>query len=326
MMDTPFRGFAILFIGINFYDYDIAIKSELKKLGATINYINTCRYNLLYKMLNRLGFNKLAVKYSSYIRIREINRSPSNNNFVFVIKGEHLTSRDLNMLKKKNPSAKFILYLWDDFNRHKNKELLLKWFENIWSFDRIDCEKYNFKFRPLFYRTRCVNQKSKYFLSFIAGLHSDRLEIARRLKQLLNDSGKDYFIKLYLPYISYLKERYLYHNITSDDNDIIITKPLPYYRCQQISAQSVCVVDIPYLGQAGLSIRTIETLANGNLLLTANNDILNYRDIPTNMYRVIDRENLGPSAIKYGNNRSLEIPVKYSLTSFLLEIFEINID
>ena len=280
----------ILFIGIGFYDYEQQLKSVMESEGAIVQFIISVYRSFFSRFFNLLHLSLISKKIDARRLKKEIESTDNNNDIVFIIKGQNLQQSDIILLKKKNPNAKFVLYLWDSLIRHENKDLLLSSFDNIWSFDRIDCQNEpRIKFRPLFYRNIPKSTKKIYAVSFIGWMHSDRLAIVRKLKADCKKSGDSYFLKLYMAPFSYFMERYVKCNLTKNDRDLIILKPISYLEFQKITLLSNAVIDISHPLQSGLTIRTIETLACGCHLLTTNNDIINYLNIDSSQYTIIER-------------------------------------
>lgn len=288
------EGKRILFIGIGFYDYEEGIKKSIEKQGATVDYLNTCPNDFLSRLFLRINMSDWSVARLQRLRTKKLYSLPVNNDIVFVIKGENLTREDITYLRRYNPRARFILYLWDSLIRHTNLDVLLSNFDDILSFDRIDCLlDAKLKFRPLFYRTLPVTRPKEYYLSFIGWMHSDRLAIVRSIRNQLKAQGKSYFIKLYMGKLSYFFARYITRVLNSDDRELITLTPIPYGEYQQVIAASRVVLDVAHPQQSGLTIRTIETLAAGCHLMTTNADIVNYSQISANSYTIFERENPG---------------------------------
>lgn len=314
------EGKRILFIGIGFYDYEEDIMRCLEKLGATVEYLNTCPNDFLNRFFLRVNMFNWSVSRLQRLRTKKLRSLSVNNDIVFAIKGENLTRKDIIYLRSHNPQARFILYLWDSLIRHTNLDILLSNFDNILSFDRIDClSNTKFKFRPLFYRTLPVARPKEYYLSFVGWMHSDRLAIVRSIRNQLDAQGKSYCIKLYMGRLSYFFARYVTRILNSDDRGLITLEPIPYREYQQITAASQVVLDIAHPQQSGLTIRTIETLAAGCHLMTTNADIMNYPRISADSYTVFERNNPSlPTQII-----SVEpISIYFSIETFVKNIFD----
>lgn len=314
----------VLFIGIGFYDYDKAIVEKLTEFGYDVTYFWSSITNFQYKVLRRLYLGKLAEKYLQNLRTKAIHQLTKNNDIVFIIKGENLTQEDIDLIKQDNLQAKYILYLWDDIKRIRNKELLLNNFNNIWSFDSEDCKKYGFRFRPLFFRENLTPQTKDIYLSSIGWCHSSRLRMFRKVAKYLKSNNKSYVLKLYTGAFNYFYNRFLSHRFSSFDQDLLITKPVDFKQTIEIMSRSRFVLDLPHPSQKGLTIRTIEALRCGCHIITTNKSISDYQDISKDNYTIIKPEidNLDYlNAIPIGTP---SIGERYSLTSFIQELFEIR--
>lgn len=312
------EGMKILFSGIGFYDYEREIARELERRGAEVTLVNPSRQTLWWRLANKLKFRSLAQWLRRRLVMRLIEAHP-NNDVVFVIKGEFLYQRELEALRRNNPRAEFKLYLWDSLERLDNAGELLAAFENVFSFDRVDCENNaRLRFRPLFYRELPSPCAPEYDLSFVGWGHSDRLEILRSLREQIRARGGSYCLKLYMGRFQYIKERYLTRRLSAADEELIITRPMSYADFQRVTSSSRMVLDIAHPRQSGLTMRTIEVLASGCHLVTTNGDIVNYGDIPASSYTVVDRANIVlPQKFSQGDVLS----ERYSLQGFIDEMF-----
>lgn len=314
----------VLFIGIGFYDYDRAIIDKLKDLGFNVSYFWSSISDVKYKILKKLYFYNLAENHLQNLRKKEIQQLPENNDIVFIIKGENLTQEDIDTIKLKNPNANFILYFWDDLVRIKNKDLLLYNFNNIWSFDPDDCVKYGFRFRPLFFRDDMIPQKKDIYLSSIGWCHSSRLDVFRKVAGYLKERNKTYILKLYTGIFNYYYNRFITHKFSSSDRDLIVTKPVEFNQTIDIMSRSRFVLDLPHQSQKGLTIRTIEALRCGCHLLTTNKSVIDYPDISKHYYTLITNELNDINSLNDLATETSTISEKYSLKTFLTDLFEIN--
>lgn len=313
-------GKKILFLGIGFYDYEDAIRCTLESKGAQVGYVNTCRPDLIFRSFIHLKIKKKAAKRQQRTITRRIIEAPRDNDCVFIIKGQNLTQEHITLLRQRNPKAEFILYLWDSMVRCENISMLLKNIDNVWSFDRVDCQvNPQLKFRPLFYRVLPKRLPKEYDLSFIGWLHSDRLQILRNLKKQVTEQGGTYFLKLYVSPLSYLWLRYIKRTLTPADKDLIIKKPVGYARFQEVTSASRIILDISHPLQSGLTMRTIETLAGGCHLLTTNSDIIHYDQIPKESYSIMDRKN--PVLPRISDSAAGSIGQYFSIDQFIHNIF-----
>lgn len=228
----------------------------------------------LIKSIDVIDRNK-AVEKSCGNLVRENEILNQKFDIVFVINGHYISNTVYEYLKKNNPSARFILYLWDDaknlFRRNH-----FKFFDEKYSYNLSDCKQYGMKYLPMFVRTQKVEHlKSKYDVAFIASAHTDRVSIARKLYDRYHDN-----LSLFI---------YLYQNPLQDDA-FCYDKPLTYEQYINILRESKCVLDIPHVKQEGPTTRAFDVLQTNTKLITTNNSLEEYPVFSDNI-EIIDRKN-----------------------------------
>lgn len=279
MVTDSFSGRQILFIGIGFYDYELCIVEELRRKGANVvSFVDRpwiLRQSFLAKLCRQLSW-----VYRWLIRHHEqhIIKGTQRYNFdqVLIIKSTDLSVCFLCRLKKNQPKAQFILYLWDSLSRLEGISHRLPYFDRVLTFDRIDAEGNTaLVFRPLFYRHAengaLVNSSDLEFdISFVGWLHSQRLEAVRIMEVQAEKLGLKMFIYLYTGFFTWTRlalrgEARGVHFLT-----------LPYHRLIEINRNSKCIFDFPHPGQNGLTMRAIEALGLRKKLITTGGDVVNY--------------------------------------------------
>ncbi len=317
----------VLFIGLSLVDYDTYIVKELST-KYEVRYVNTIRfikrYHLLVSVLTILFHSSSIVKWLCARTIMKDLRKFGNEEFdvVFTILGTFLNSKHVNYIKKHSPNAKYSMYLWDDWKRVgcPEKEYMRTQFTHIYSFDYPDCENYGFHFRPLFYVNNCVpskNECSRVDVSFIGTNHSERFEWLKKIKKVCDLNNLSSKLILIVSRSEYFK---LARTEKQEDLEILSTKEISYHTFLEITNNSACVVDFQHPSQRGLTMRTIEALSLGVKVITTNEYIKIHKDIPSDMYMVLNSNNVDeiPSFIK--KESCSKLPEKYSLRFFLDEI------
>lgn len=285
----------ILFIGIGFYDYDHAIILELEKLGFVVDYFCETPDNFSLRFNTRVNNEQKIEEIVRKHVLSIANNCGKNYDFVFVIKGNYISREAMEIIKRKNQSALFILYLWDSMKRIPNFSNISFFFHKIYSFDRMDCqENSSLIFEPLFYRNEYENiatikSKFEYDLSFIGWYHSDRLRILKNIAQSLNQQDLTYYFKLYTGFFSFFIHT-LFGGELKNNKEFLIFKPIKANESNSVIMKSSCILDIAHPLQSGLTIRTIEMLGAQKKLITTNNDIINYDFYNSKNIFVIDRE------------------------------------
>lgn len=276
---------------------------------------------LTNKMSNRNFFKRLFFNYRLNL-INGILEKYKKADYFFVIGNTEFSIYFLKNLKEINPNIKFILFLWDklEYSHWKDK---IKYFDFIFSYDRVDAQKNNFIFRPTFFINKClesISQEKEYALSYIGALRDrKRYDYIKSLKDYLTKNGLKVFFKLY---IDKNMKKYLPKNY---DEDLIITKRISYLENLEILKKSKVVLDIKYKEQNGLTLRAYESLATGTKLITDNEDIRNYDFYDENNIKIIqtidDIEKISLDFFKTTVEKiDDKIKERYTVKGFLNEI------
>jgi hypothetical protein len=291
-MEKYLEGKRILFIGIGFYDYDKAIKEEMENAGAIVDYyMEFEKISFKYKILNRVCKKIVENKKKKY-QNEIIKNIKEKYDFIFVIRGENLLKDFFINLKQKIKNAKYILYEWDSLAMLKNYQNIKEYFDIIYSFDRIDCiANKEMRFLPLFYREKTMEEniiEKDIDISFIGGYHddSDRLKILSEVKKKCDEIGLKSFLCIVMSWPRYIK------NIASAKGLIVSLKKMEYSKYIDIMNRSRVILDIEHQKQKGLTMRTIEMVANNKKIITTNKDILNYDFYNSSNIDIIERDQI----------------------------------
>jgi hypothetical protein len=285
-------GKKILFIGIGFYDYDELIINKLKEFGSDVRYFSDQPKYMKFGIVQRVGklldidFNKIRNNYQK----KKLNFfKDSTFDYIFVLKGDHLKTSFVKLMRDKHKISKFIMYQWDSLNRVPNALKLMPYFDSVFSFDRNDCKEYTqLKFRPLFFRE--IDKKNtpllQYDLVFIGWLHADRLELSIKIEKICHDYGLKTYFYLFTGISTYIIS--LMKGIASN----MSFKSLSYSKVDSYISSSRVALDLPHPFQSGLTMRAIESIGQNKKLITTSVDIVNYDFYnPQNIF-LIDRDNL----------------------------------
>jgi len=321
----------IAFIGIGFYDYEDAIKQKLEEYGNNVFYFRDqpkyLERNYIRIILRIFGIN-LQRKIERYQinQINKIKNFKNNIDIVFIIKGDKISNKAISYLKKSFPKAKFKLYLWDAIKRCPNFNNIESYFDNIYSFDRLDCLNMpKLIFRPLFFRnehTCSAISDYKYDIVFIGWIHFNRLNIIKNIKNAAEMHGVRCYFYLYIGIYSWIR---LFLKGYSKNLHI---RKIPYKRMIKVIDESKAILDIQHPQQSGLSMRCIEALGKRKIIVTNNKDIANY-DIYNHNNIIINNytdptqcfDMFNDLKMKKYVNLPIELLYKYSLDAWVKEIF-----
>lgn len=324
----------ILFIAPIFFGYYKEIIKELENQNYQVDYFCDAPSNSnISKAVGRVNKNFLKCSMNKYFRNNVLKKIENQKyEYVFVIAGMTFSfyPEMIARIKELNEDAKFILYQWDGEKNISFVQNIHKYFENIYTFDRIDYENNErYKFLPLFYTSNYefVGNKKvnnfKYDVSYIGTAHPQKLKMINEMSKKLECVYSNQYIYHYMP--SRLK--YYYHKIFAKEYKKVKLKDLNLEKvssdeAMRIFEESKCILDAPQKGQNGLTIRTIECLGAKRKLITINKDIKNY-DFYNEKNILIYDENIDFNS-EFFLSEYEELPKdiyeKYSLRNWLKEI------
>lgn len=324
----------ILFIAPIFFGYYKEIIKELEIQNYQVDYFCDAPSNSnISKAIGRI--NKMFLKHSmnKYFRNEVLKRIENKKyDYVFFIVGMTFSfyPEMIEKIKELNKDARFILYQWDGEKNISFVKGIHKYFENIYTFDRIDYKNdETYKFLPLFYTSKYeeVGNKKinnfKYDVSYIGTAHPQKLKMINEMSKKLEIVYSNQYIYHYIP----SKLKYYYHKIFDKEYKKVKLKDLnlekiPADETMRIFEQSKCILDAPQKGQNGLTIRTIECLGAKRKLITINKDIKKY-DFYNEKNILIYDENIDFNS-EFFVSEYEELPKniyeKYSLRNWLKEI------
>lgn len=281
----------ILFVGIDFGNYELKIKRELECQGHDVTYMYDSPRN--YSIIKRLFGSRAAKGANQRYQDRCLSSMKHGFDQVIVIVGRALTVSFLEQVRAGSPQAVFSLYLWDDVKRVENFEDVKNFYDRIFSFDLRDCQKYGFLHMPLFFTKRLSKKdeglaKNKYDIYSAMFNHSDRERIIRNVNKQILQSGKKSKFFICLGRFEYYTKRRKYR----DEKGIqYISKTITEDENYQYMKETNAILDIQFASQTGLTMRTLESLGMDNKLITTNKSIQYYDFYDKVNILIIDREN-----------------------------------
>lgn len=312
----------LLMIGMNFHTYEDEIVRCLGDLGFFVDKItDQPKRSHGYGLIPA----KLREQDSIQFQKKQLQKLNKSYDIVLVFVGRFLHKFFLEELRKKNPNAKFILYLWDDLARVENYYEVKDCYDEIITFELKDALKLNLRFIPLYYMPDyCVQNNNKlYDICTVSSEHSDRIEIMRSLIQS-NTDGMLFNFRIFALWKSYIKYILSGKKKIDESNGLFYTtKSATIPETSRLMSESRAILDIQHFTQKGLTNRTLEALGAKIKLVTTNEEV-QYYDFynPKNIY-IMDRNN---PQLDIGFLRSTyeEVPKdiyeKYSLRAWLEDI------
>ncbi|KAB8155326.1 hypothetical protein EZY14_005415 [Kordia sp. TARA_039_SRF] len=260
----------ILVIAPFAFGYTAHIHKALQQypnVEASILYLDKPAFqykNALHKAQN--FFSKLALGKNlkkSFVskRIKASVRELGQQDIVFIIRPDILSDAMLQFIK--NHTEKFIAYYYDSTRRFPRKVDIMPFFDKIYSYDRLDVDKYDLEFL-----TNYIFEESNHaefdYQFFNISTNDYRFPLLENLAKYLKENAWSYTIQVYNG--SEMPAEYVE----------IITTQKSIQEVSQLIQKAKIIVEIQRTEQVGLSFRIFEALGHRKKLITTNKDIVNY--------------------------------------------------
>lgn len=209
--------------------------------------------------------------------LEKVNAAKNYYSVVFCINGSFLSDKFYQVIKERNPQARYIYYAWDDV-RNLIKQSHIKLFDEKSAYNISECKKYNFSYCPMFVQNKTVGHNSEdiYDILFIGSAHSDRQKIA---DELYVKYGKKYRLFIYL------------YDPTHTNGRFCHDQPLTYEKYIEYMRKSKALIDVPQSTQEGPTTRSFDALLTKTKVITVNSYIKEYPIYSDNIL-IVDRNNI----------------------------------
>jgi hypothetical protein len=297
------------------------LEDSLKTKGHTVHHIDICTFiykypSFIYKIYNFflktfIKKNLKTIYYGNEI-IKRLQEIEKKQDIILTIKGDFIHPKSL--LEFKNYTNKSIAFFNDSSSRCPKIKRVLHCFDDVYSFEKKDCEKYNLKFIPNWVYTNKTKEDNLFeFQVFNISSKDNRVPIISKIAKNLKEKGIKYKI------IVFHKK-----NKISDPNLEFISKPLTLTEVEIFTNQSKVLLDINRKGQKGLSFRVFESMGLEKKLISTNEDLKNYDFYnPKNILIIDEKKPIIP--LDFFKNEYEKIPEvilkKYTLEEWSNQIF-----
>ena len=333
-MKKELSGKRILLLIPFFFGYEISIKEKLMDMGAEVTFQDDDPSTFLSTVIETCWHFKRSG--SSLIRCFEnsIYKKICNTQYdiVMVINGWAITSRLVSKIKRTllKEKGKMYLYYWDSISVLKDDEKRRRYFDAIYTFDNVDYEKHKdcMKFLPLFYCDEYYREKvSAEETVDLRTVGSYKYNRYFEIKAIIKNNPAvtvDYI--LYAKYIIYL-HKLLRKKYSDVDVRSFVYRPLTRADIIERYSHSKAVLDIPFKGQNGLTMRTFECLAMRKKIVTSNRNIVDYDFYHPDYIYLIDTENYKLPDKDWFDKKveiSKNVIEQYSIGMWIKKIFQME--
>jgi hypothetical protein len=281
----------ITLISLDNWGFNSNIAVALEKKGHIIKHINFNEFAYkypsfslrIYNFLNKNFLNKnLKTIYYGEKIIEILKENNEIQDIILTIKADFIDPKSLMEFKKY--TAKSITFVNDSIARYPKTVSILKYFDEVYSFEKEDCEKYNLKFKT----------------NFIYNYTNNNPKISNFKYQLFNISSRDKRTSTILKIAQKLKIDNIKFKIFIFDNKYkikenklvtILRKSISLDEVNKYIENSQILLDIQRKKQKGLTFRVFESLGLEKKLITSNEDVKTYDFYNPNNILVIDVKN-----------------------------------
>ena len=230
--------------------------------------------------LFRKCFNYDLEKAEAFFLENELGKICLEKNYfsvVFCINGPYLSDEFYKKVRMLNPNARYIYYAWDDVSNLIKKNHI-RYFDEVYSYNIIECKKNKWNYLPVFVQESGVghSKEDKYDIVFIGSLNDDRRKIA--------DDLYERYSSIYRLFI------YLYDK-KNVGGRFCHNSPLTNKQYISIMRESKAILDVPQICQKGPTTRAFDALLTETKVITVNKYMKYYPVYSDNMI-IVDRDNI----------------------------------
>jgi len=239
---------------------------------------------------------------------------------ILIIRPDLLTDRVLKIIRSKTNN--FIGYYFDSAIRLKRKQDIIHFFDKVYSFDKVDVEKFDFEFitNYIFEETKQPSKpEDTEYKFFNISSNDDNYRLGKLLEFIQIFQDNDWTFK----FISFdvLKRKETNPLIETIDEIIVAKDAKAYIQKAKI------LIEIQRKKQTGLSFRVFEALGHQKKLITTNKDIVNYDFYNPQNILVVDLDNIQvPEAFVNTPYAPIDDKIldKYRLKNWVNRVFELE--
>ena len=303
------------------FGYIDALAEKLaERPDAKVTFIRTDTFTYTYASLaHRIYSALLKVFLSRNLKkefvadqIRSRLDCTKKQDFILIIRADKLDEKILPYLKTR--THKLITYYFDGISNFPKKARLIHYFDEVYSYEKDDVEKYGLQFITNFIPNDEILTSDKNEGVFNIASYDNRFSVLKKIARQLKKY--DY---PYLFIVRTKKER-------KSDLIKLRTDYLPFSETKKFITKAAILLDIQKDKQRGLTFRVFESLQSDKKLITTNEDIKNYDFYNPHNFLIIDKEN-PHIPIDFLNTPFVPLPdvikVKYTRDAWLNTVFKL---
>ncbi|WGD33965.1 hypothetical protein [Olleya sp. YS] len=302
-----------------YIDYMINALEQYDDVEVSVLFLEYAGYrNKKEKVVNFLSktFTGVNLKKTYYFLKTDVKKLGKQDE-VLIIRPDFLSNSFLKLIKKH--TKVFNAFYFDSAQRVSRKQDIIHFFDKVYSFDKVDVEKYNFEFitNYIFARSE-INPNPEYLFFNISGNDDDyRFTQLENLGKYIKSKGWT------LKFLSFhpKKEKAGRGIIDVIDEIIYVDEAIDLIKKSKI------LVELQRNNQIGLSFRIFESLGLKKKLITSNTDVVNYDFYNPQNILVVDPDNV-VIPDDFVTSPYVEVPEdileKYTIEHWVKRVFNLN--
>lgn len=274
----------VLIVAPPFFGYRDCIAEELRSQGHKVDIADDRpSESVSFKSIAKIAPSLLSGAVSRYAdELCERIHAGCFDYVIYLGGMTFLFTRDqLVKMRGAAPEAEFSAYLWDSLANSPRIAESIDLFDRVLTFEPGDCRGGGPTLRPLFYSGAYSGIPEEpgggfeWDACFVGSVHQpSKFEAVDAMVRSLRGQGLRVFTHYYMPSRSAAVLR-MVQNASYRDAELSF-EPLPAGRVAEVYSRSKAILDSPQAGQAGLTMRTLETVGARRKLVTTNADVLRY--------------------------------------------------
>ena len=329
----------ILFISPEFYQYINAITDELKRNDVEVTYFKWWPslgvFKKYYFKKNAKYRNRLMQKYLEKI-LAETNGVVFD--MVFLCSTIYFTREQTKQLLDAFPTAKHVFFMWDTIVNYPVTETYLDLFDEFYSFDKTDCEKYSLKYHPTFAdpsvleleKANLESQQKDLDLFFLGSVDGYRYKLIKEVESYCLNNNISF--KAYMYFKSKLLfhlAKLLYREMRHAKKSEFVFTPIKGKEKEELYSHSRAILEIVRERQNGMSMRSIESQMVNIKMVTNQDTIKLYNLYNPNNVCVISENDCSGINREFLDSKiasvSEDVKNQYKVSTFVKDLFLDNL-
>lgn len=283
------KGKKILLITPKFYHYPAEILAKMRAAGADVRFFYERDTSLKYALINRFKLVGIQEYQRRHFNAILEKTAAESYDYLVVVRGFYMPVDFIKKIKERNPSITTIYYAWDSIdNWQGDYRYLIQSFDKVATFDYRDAVNENIKYVPTFHTdelTGLPKADIEYDIFYFGSFDELRRDFQTKLESYCREHKLRCKTFLYISPLRFVFERLRGKKI---DRKKVSFRRMEKGEYLDILSKSKVIVDVCTPKQSGLSMRILDALAAGKLILTTNKHIELEPGLDPRQYHVFD--------------------------------------